>query len=175
MDIGALLYKQLNEVLKSRNMKLTDWLIEKKIIVPDTFTTYDIDEIKPLGHLETQQTENIKPIYSKIFENKVKISDGIYDCCFYQKGTKLYNKAGVELGCIEDMVDKNCIMPKSFKNSYNIVINPDNGELLKQYIVYPGFEFYHLVQPKKYKTYKYDFELNRLIPTNAVLISPVNS
>ena len=43
MDIGALLYKQLNEVLKSRNMKLTDWLIEKNIIVPNTFTTYDID------------------------------------------------------------------------------------------------------------------------------------
>lgn len=175
MEIGEKIYEHVQQVLKSRNIKLTDWLIEKDIIIPDGITTYDIDEIKPLGHLETRQSKNIQPIYNKVFQNKVTINDGIYDCTFYQKGNKLYNKAGVELGCVEEMVDKKSIMPKTFKNSYNIVLHPESGDILKQYIVYPGFGFYHSLPPKKYKLYKYDFELDRLIPTNLVTINSVNN
>jgi hypothetical protein len=48
--------------------KLTDWLLEQDIIIPETIATFDIDEIKPLGHLETRQPKNVKPIYSELFE-----------------------------------------------------------------------------------------------------------
>ena len=64
----------------------------------------------------------------------------------------------------------------SFLNSIdteNKVIHPESGYVLKQYIIYPGFEFYHSLPPKKYKSYKYDFDLDRLIPTNKIVIGPV--
>ena len=174
MDIAKQIYLGIIEELKHRDMKLTDWLIEQDIIIPECISTFDVDEIKPLGHLETRQSKNIKPNYSDLFENTVHINDGVYDFTFYQNANKLYNKAGVELGCIEDMTDKKMVMPNTYKNSFNKIIHPETGCVLKQYIIYPGFAFYHSLPPKKYKTFKYDFELDRLIPTNMIVISPVH-
>jgi hypothetical protein len=71
------------------------------------------------------------------------------------------------------MIDIKMIMPKYYKNTENKVIHPESGYVLKQYIIYPGFEFYHSLPPKKYKSYKYDFDLDRLIPTNKIVIGPV--
>ena len=173
MNIGEKLFCVIQEELKNRNIKLTDWLLEQDIIIPDIIATFDIDEIKPLGQLETRQPKNVKPIYSEVFENMVNINDGIYDFNFYQNENKLYNKAGVELGIIEDMCDRKSIIPKSYKNNHNKVIHTKTGEILKEYIIYPGFGFYHSIPPKKYKTFKYDFELDRLIPTNIVTINPL--
>lgn len=173
MDLAQKMFICIQEELKHRNIKLTDWLIEQDIIIPETIATYDIDEIKPLGHLETRNHQNVKPNYSEIFENTVNINDGIYDFTFYQKNDKLYNKAGVELGRIEDMVDRKTIMSKLYKNHENKVLHPFTKTILKQYIIYPGFEFYHPVPAKKYKTFKYDFELERLIPTNKVSIQTI--
>ena len=123
MDIGQKMFICIQEELKKRNVKLTDWLLDQDIIIPETIATFDIDEIKPLGHLETRQPKNVKPIYSELFDNIVNINDGIYDFTFYQKNGKLYNKAGVELGCIEDMIDKKMVMPKTYKNMENKVNN----------------------------------------------------
>jgi hypothetical protein len=175
MNISEKMFGIIQEELKRRNIKLTDWLLEQDIIIPDIIPTFDVDEIKPLGQLETRQPKNVKPNYSEIFQNTVNINDGIYDFTFYQNENKLYNKAGVELGIIEDMFDRKSIIPKSYKNSDNKVIHTKTGEVLKAYIIYPGFSFYHSIPPKKYKTFKYDFELDRLIPTNFVTINPLKS
>ena len=174
MDIGKKIFACIQEELKHRNIKLSDWLLEQDIIIPETISTFDIDQIKPLGHLETMQPKNVKPVYSELFENIVYVNDGIYDFTFYQNGIKLYNKAGVELGCVEHMIDKKMVMPKLYKNNENKVIHPETGDIIKQYIIYPGFGFYHSLPSKTYKTFKYDCELERLIPTNIVDIYPVN-
>lgn len=170
MEIGKHIFMIIQDELKNRNIKLTDWLIEKDIIIPTSIPTYDIDQINPLGHLEDINQKNKKPDYRHIFQNIVYVNDGIYDFSFYQNGNKLYNKAGVELGMIQDMIDNKLKIPKYYKNSNNKVCNPYTGDILKEYIIYSGFEIYHSIPPKKYKTFKYDFQLDKLIPTNIIEI-----
>jgi hypothetical protein len=67
MDIAKQIYIAIIEELKQRDVKLTDWLIEQDIIIPESIPTFDIDEIKPLGHLETRLSKNIRPNYNDIF------------------------------------------------------------------------------------------------------------
>jgi hypothetical protein len=73
------------------------------------------------------------------------------------------------------MIDKKMVMPKYYKNSENKVIHPSSKDILKQYIIYPGFGFYHSLPPKKYKAFKYDFELDKLIPTNMIDIRAIHN
>ena len=170
MEIGKQIFSVIQEELKNRNIKLTDWLIEKDIILPASIPTFDIDQITLLGHLEKINQKNMKPIYREIFQNIVYVNDGIYDFPFYQNGNKLYNKAGVQLGVVQDMLDNKSIIPKYYKNSDDKICNPYTGDILKEYIIYSGFEIYHSIRPKKYKTFKYDFVLDKLIPTNIIEI-----
>jgi hypothetical protein len=146
------------------------------IELPENVETYDIDRIVNIdesNNIKDKECSGIKPNYSAVFEKKININDGIYAFSFLQKHDKLYNKAGVELGCVIDMYDNKNIMPKTFKNINNCVLHPIDSSILKKYVIYPGFQCYHQIQPKKYKLYKYDFDLNSLIPTNIVSIDTI--
>ena len=167
----------IKSILMDNNIDIFNIIKNKNIDIelPENIDTYDIDRITDIGESNNiiNKDGNIKPNYSQVFEKKINIDDGIYAFSFLQKNDKLYNKAGVELGCVIDMYDNKNIMPKTFKNIDNCVLDPIDYSILKKYVIYPGFRCYHSIEPKKYKLYKYDFDLNNLIPTNMVSIDAI--
>lgn len=171
--IGEAIYKHILVHNRKSKTAFIDWITKQDIRLPENIVTYDIDSIRPVENLSESgimlNTNNLKNTNIRdFFEKLIIINDGIFDSSFYKVGNKLFNKAGVELGFIIEWIDKKYKVPRCFKNSNNIVLDPKTGEVLHKYVVYPGMGLYHSLPPKSYKKYRYDYGLDTLISTNRV-------
>ena len=160
--IGEKIYNLLIEQGKNPVEILRSMLFD----FPDDLELTDID------HKERVQTVPItKCLQSSIDlgqKEKIKLSDGCETECFYLSYNKIYFKNGIIVGEYNYWKDDEMEIPPIYKNTDNVVLNPETEDQLFEYFLYSSSNMYHeLNTDMLYREFKYDYGLDKLLRITA--------
>jgi hypothetical protein len=148
---------ELIQNLKERGININNFIrsLSLDAFLLDDVETSDFDWQNTIEtHKEFKGTSTII-LTDKISEQSFELNDGI-----------IYNKLGTPLGSY--LPYKDSLVPKNFKNQFDIIIDPITGEPLNEYKLIHSI-FHDLDTEIEYCKYRYDIDNNKLILTNNVL------
>jgi hypothetical protein len=143
--------------LKDRGFNINDYIrgLSLETFLLDDVETSDFDWQNTIEtHIEFKGSSKVI-LSDKIIEQTFELLDGV-----------IYNKLGTPMGSY--IPYKDSLIPKNFKNEYDIVIDPYTKEPLNEYKLIHSI-FHDMNTEIEYCKYRYDIETNRLILTNNVL------
>ncbi len=152
-EIGLELIRNLTE----RGININNFIRSMSLdaFLLDDVETSDFDWQNTIEtHKEFKGTGTII-LTDKIIEQSFELNDGI-----------IYNKLGTPLGSY--LPYKDSLVPKKFKNQFDIIIDPITREALNEYKLIHSI-FHDLNIEIEYCKYRYDIYTNKLILTNNVL------
>ena len=159
-----MLGKKIYERMLERGINPIELLRNINIILPDDIEETDIDHNDRSEPILIQNNEEI-PINNE----KIILSDGSNTETFYLKNNQIVLKNGIHVGDYYYWIDSDTEIPKNFKNSQNIVLDPDSNSPLYEYYLHKDMNMYHELDTDiVYRRYKYDYGLDKFIKLSAV-------
>jgi hypothetical protein len=148
---------ELIQNLKKRGININNFIRSLRLdaFLLDDVETSDFDWQNTIETHEPFKGTGTIILTDKISEQLFELNDGI-----------IYNKLGTPLGSYLPYKDN--LVPKNFKNEFDIIIDPITGEPLNEYKLIHSI-FHDLNIEIEYCKYRYDIETNKLILTNHVL------
>jgi hypothetical protein len=169
--LGRIIYERMLE----RGINPIELLRNIDIILPEDIEETDIDHndrsetilIQNNDRSETILIENNEE--SPINNEKIILSDGSNTETFYLKNNQIVLKNGIHVGDYYYWIDSDTEIPNNFKNSQNIVLDPDSNSPLYEYNLHKDMNMYHELDTDiVYRRYKYDYWLDKFIKLSAV-------
>ena len=101
-------------------------------------------------------------------KEKIQLSDGCETECFYIGYNKIYLKNGIVVGEYNYWKDDEMEIPPNYKNTDNVVLNPETDDQLFEYFLYSSSNMYHELNTDiLYREFKYDYGLDKLLRITA--------
>ncbi len=160
--IGEKIYNLLIEQGKNP----VEFLRSMSFDFPDDIELTDID------HKERVQviplTKCFKSGIDLSLKEKIQLSDGCETECFYVSYNKIYLRNGIVVGEYNYWKDDEMDIPPIYKNTDNVVLNPETDDQLFEYFLYSSSNIYHdLNTDMLYREFKYDYGLDQLLRITA--------
>lgn len=148
---------EIIEKLKKKGININDFIrsLQLDAFLLEDVETSDFDWQNTIETHKEFKGTSVVILSDKIIEQAFELSDGI-----------IYNKLGTPLGSYLPFKDN--IIPKSFKNEFDIVIDPITKEPLNEYKLIHSI-FHDMNTDIEYCKYRYDIDTNQLILTNNVI------
>jgi len=143
--------------LKKKGININDFI---RSISLDKFLLDDVETSDFDWQNEIETHKEFKGIGSVI------LNDHIIEQSFELDNGIIYNKLGTALGSY--LPYKDIMIPKKFKNEFDVVIDPISLEPLNEYKLIHSI-FHEMNTEIEYCKYRYDILQNKLILTNNVI------
>jgi hypothetical protein len=159
-----MLGKKIYQRMLERGINPIELLRNINIVLPEDIEETDIDHNDRSETLLIHNNEE-----SPIINEKIILSDGSNTETFYLKNNQIVLKNGIHVGDYYYWIDNDTEIPKIFKNSQNIVLDPDSNSPLYEYYLHKDMNMYHELDTDiVYRRYKYDYGLDKFIKLSAV-------
>ena len=161
--------QKIYECMINRGLNPVELLRNLNIDFPDDIEETDINhnEKTNIKSEETTDKQIINIDLDKM--EKIRLDDGSISQTFYLYNNKILLKNNIEVGKYNIWQDFETEIPRMYKNKENIVLDPNNRNILYEYSLYEDMNMYHELDTNIiYRQYKYDYGLDRFIKLSGV-------